>query len=89
MAQVSGAAGVSPPQTRARVAWIFCSKREINSPLAATSACSASISATMACCVARGGRGILNFLADGEDDGLSDFAADGIAEGVFQEGLAE
>ncbi len=28
-------------------------------------------------------------LADGEDDGLADFAADWIAEGIFKEGLAE
>ena len=28
-------------------------------------------------------------LADGEDDGFADFPADGIAEGVFQKGLAE
>ena len=53
-----GVSPVSPPQMRARVVWIFCSKRVISSRLAATSACSASISATMACCVARGGRGI-------------------------------
>jgi len=41
------------------VAWIFFSKRLIRSRLAATSACSASISATMACCVVRDGRGNL------------------------------
>src|SRR5487761_829325 len=52
------AGSTSSPQTRARVAWIFFSKRAISSRLAATSACSASISATMVCCVARGGRGI-------------------------------
>jgi hypothetical protein len=28
-------------------------------------------------------------LADGEDDGLADLAADRVAQGVFQEGLAE
>jgi len=28
-------------------------------------------------------------LADGEDDGLADFAADRIAQGVFQKGFAE
>ena len=28
-------------------------------------------------------------LADGEDDGFADLAADGIAKGVFEEGLAE
>ena len=28
-------------------------------------------------------------LADGEDDGLADLAADRIAQGVFEEGLAE
>ncbi len=43
--------GASSPQMRERVAWIFFSKRVISSRLAATSACSASISATMACCV--------------------------------------
>ena len=47
------------PHTRARVACIFFSKRAISSRLAATNNCSASISTTMACCVARGGRGIL------------------------------
>jgi hypothetical protein len=36
------------PHTRARVVWIFFSKRVISSRLALTSACSASISATMA-----------------------------------------
>ncbi len=41
----------SSPQTRARVAWIFFSKRVISSRLAETKACSASISATMACWV--------------------------------------
>jgi hypothetical protein len=34
----------------AGVAWIYFSKRAINSRLAATSACSASISATMVAC---------------------------------------
>ena len=48
------------PQMRARVAWILCSKRVISSRFAATRACSASISATMACCVARGGTGIVS-----------------------------
>ena len=52
----SGEVGVPWPQTRARVAWIFCAKRVMSSRLAATSTCSASISATMACWVARGGR---------------------------------
>ena len=28
-------------------------------------------------------------LADGEDDGLADFAADGVAQGLFKEGFAE
>lgn len=43
----------SSPPTRARVAWIFFSKRVISSRFVATNACSASISAAMACCVAR------------------------------------
>ncbi len=29
------------------------------------------------------------FLTDGEDKGLADFPADGIAQGIFEEGLAE
>ena len=44
---------VSSPQMRVRVDWIFFSMRVINSRLAATSACSASISATMACCLVK------------------------------------
>ena len=28
-------------------------------------------------------------LADGEDDGLANFAADGVAQGVFEKGFAE
>ena len=62
-ASAVSAAGVSP-QTRARVAWIFFSMRAINSRLAATKACSASISATIARWVVMGGRGIGSFLND-------------------------
>ena len=28
-------------------------------------------------------------LADGKDDGLANFTADGVAQGVFEKGLAE
>lgn len=38
MAQAAEAADLPSPQTRARVAWIFCSKRAIGSRLAASSA---------------------------------------------------
>lgn len=47
--------GSSSPQIRARVAWIFFSILATSSRLASTSACSASISATMARWVARWG----------------------------------
>ncbi len=57
MAPVSAGVGSFSPQMRARVAWIFFSNPAISLRLAATSACSASISATMARCVAREGRG--------------------------------
>jgi hypothetical protein len=61
-----------PPHTRSTTVLIFASKRAINCRLVSTSACSASISATMVRWVSRSGAGIVRLPGSLSDLSLTE-----------------